>query len=81
MKKLADEAWEDAQDENFDLALKIIRRAFEAAVGNPLHWYNQGLLLVMSGKDEAAAQSFESTLSLAPGFADACARLATIRLR
>ena len=79
--KLADQAWVAAGEENFDLALKIIRRAIEAGIGNPLHWYDQGLLFEMNGDDEGAAHSFEATLSLAPDFADACAGLASIRLR
>jgi hypothetical protein len=41
-RKLADQAWEAANDQNLDLAEKIIRRAVLTQPDNPSLWNDQG---------------------------------------
>jgi hypothetical protein len=79
--RMAQQAWEAADEENFDLAVKIIRRAVELSPGNPVLWHDQGVLLLKLDEDEKAARSFEVAIQLAPDFADAFASLAEIRAR
>lgn len=79
--KLAREAWEAAEDQRIDLAIKIIQRAVDLNPANPVLWHDQGSLLVLFGDDGRAADSFEAALQLAPEFADAYACLAAIRAR
>src|SRR5437899_5653042 len=80
-RKLADQAWEAANEGNFDLAEKIIRRAVAAQEDNPVLWNDQGVLLGLRKKDAEAAESFRAALSLAPTYAEPYAHLATLRLR
>ncbi|HEV3237418.1 MAG TPA: hypothetical protein VGZ25_10545, partial [Gemmataceae bacterium] len=80
-RKLAEEAWEAANEGNLDLAEKIIRRAVAAQEDNPVLWNDQGLLLALRQKDIEAAESFCAALSLAPTYAEPYARLAMLRFR
>ena len=48
-RKLAEEAWEAANDQNLDLAEKIIRRAVSTQPDNPVLWNDQGM--VLAGQD------------------------------
>ncbi len=80
-RKLADEAWEAANEGNLDLAEKIIRRAIAAQEDNPVLWNDQGVLLGLRQKDVEAAESFCTALSLAPTYAEPYAHLATLRIR
>lgn len=80
-RKLADEAWEAADQGNLDLAEKIIRRAVAAQEDNPVLWNDQGMLLVLRQKDLDAADAFRAAISLAPTYAEPYAHLATLRLR
>ncbi len=80
-RKLADEAWEAANADNLDLALKIIRRAVEAQPDNPVLWNDQGVLLTRQGNDMDAERCFRSALSLAPDYAEPYANLAAMRFR
>src|SRR5690348_16069277 len=79
--KLAEQAWDAADDGSFDLAVKIIRRAVELNPANPVLWHDQGTLLLQLNDDEKAAQSFQAAIYLAPDFAEAYASLAAIQAR
>lgn len=79
--KLADQAWEAEEEGNLDLALKLIRRGIELHPANPLHWNDQGMLLLQLHQDEQAAESFQAAIHLAPDFAEAYASPAAIRAR
>jgi hypothetical protein len=79
-RKLAEQAWEAAEEGNLDMALRIIRRAIDANPGNPLLWNDLGLLLTHRDECEAAA-AFQAAISLAPDLAEAYAHLAEIRVR
>ncbi len=79
-RKLAEQAWEAAEEGNPEMALRIIRRAIDANPGNPLLWNDLGLLL--SCRDDCeAAKAFQASLSLAPDLAEAYGHLAEIRVR
>jgi hypothetical protein len=81
-RKLADQAWTAANEEqNLDLAEKLIRRAVATQEDNPVLWNDQGTLQMMRQKQFEAEESFRAAISLAPDFADPYAQLATIRLR
>ena len=80
-RKLADQAWDAVDSENLDLAEKLIRRAVATQSDNPELWHDQGIILGLRGNESEAEQSFRATLSLAPDFADAYARLAAIHVR
>ncbi len=43
-RKLAEQAWEAANEQNLDLAEKIIRRAVTIQPENPALWNDQGLI-------------------------------------
>lgn len=79
--KLAEEAWDAADAQNFDVAVKIIRRAVEANPANPVLWHDQGTLLRQLHKDDEAAQAFQAAILAAPDFAEAYASLAALRAR
>jgi hypothetical protein len=79
--RMAQEAWDAAGDNRFDLAVRIIRRAVELNPANPVLWHDQGTLLLELGQDEPAAQAFQAAIQLAPDFAEAYASLAAIRAR
>lgn len=80
-RKLADQAWEAANEGNFDLAEKIIRRAVAAQEDNPVLWNDQGVLLRFRQKEVEAAHSFRAALSLAPTYAEPYANLAALSIR
>lgn len=80
-RRLAEQAWEAADDENIDLAIKIIRRAIDLAPGNPQLWNDRGLLYLQLGDDDRAVEAFQACISLAPDFAESYAHLAAIRVR
>ena len=79
--KLADQAWEAADAGNYDLAVKIVRRAVNLNPGNPVLWNDQGMLVMQLGNETRAAESFQAAITLAPDFSEAYARLAEIRVR
>jgi Flp pilus assembly protein TadD len=80
-RKLAEEAWEAANDGNLDLAEKIIRRAVATQMENPVLWNDQGVLLSLRQKEMEAEEAFRAALSLAPDYAEPLAGLAAIRFR
>jgi hypothetical protein len=80
-RKLADEAWQAAEDGNLDLAEKIIRRAVAVQPDNPVLWDDQGALLQLRGKEDEAEKSFRNALRLVPTYAEALAHLAALRAR
>src|SRR2546422_482228 len=80
-RKLAEEAWEAANQGNLDLAEKIIRRAVAAQEDNPVLWNDQGVLLGLRHKDIEAAKSFRAAITLAPTFAEPYVHLAALRVR
>ncbi|MCI0682742.1 MAG: 2OG-Fe(II) oxygenase [Gemmataceae bacterium] len=80
-RKLADQAWQAANDNNFDLAEKIILRAVAAQEDNPVLWNDLGVLLGLRQKDDEAADSFRAALSLAPTYAEPYMHLAAQRFR
>jgi hypothetical protein len=80
-RKLADEAWQAAEDGNLDLAEKVIRRAVAAQKDNPVLWDDQGSILVLRGKEDEAEKSFRNALRLVPTYAEAYAHLAELRVK
>lgn len=80
-RKLAEQAWDAANDANLDFALKLMRRAAETQPDNPVLWNDLGVLLMQAGDLAGAERSFRSAQSLAIGYAEPFANLATIRLR
>src|SRR5262245_7146991 len=80
-RKLADEAWEAANNGDLQLAEKIIRRATATQSDNPVLWNDQGMILALAHKDNDAEESFYAALSLAPDFAEAYYHLAALCLR
>jgi uncharacterized protein len=80
-RKLADEAWEAANNGDLQLAEKIIRRATATRPDNPVLWNDQGMILALARKDGDAEESFFAALSLAPDFAEAYHHLAALSLR
>jgi hypothetical protein len=80
-RKLADQAWEAANEQNLDLAEKIIRRAVATQPENPLLWNDQGILLGLRSKEHEAEEAFRTAISLAPTFAEPFARLAEMLAR
>src|SRR5262245_50137745 len=81
-RRLAEQAWEAANEQqNLDLAEKLIRRAVATQEDNPVLWNDQGTLLLIRKKEAEAEESFRSAISLAPNFAEPYAQLAAIRLR
>src|SRR5919202_6617934 len=80
-RKLADEAWEAANEQDLGLALKIIRRAVATQVENPVLWNDQGMLLALAGDDRAAESSFRAALRLAPDYAEPYHHLAALCAR
>jgi hypothetical protein len=79
-RKLAEQAWEAANDANLDLALKIMRRAADTQPDNPVLWNDLGVLLLQAGDLVEAERAFRAAQSLAIGYAEPFANLATIRL-
>ena len=51
-RKLADQAWEAAEEGNHELAIKIIGRAVDLQPSNPVFWNDQGLLLGQLGDEQ-----------------------------
>jgi uncharacterized protein len=80
-RKLAEQAWDAAHEQNFDLAEKLIRRAVDTQSDNPVLWNDQGQLLMVRGKETEAQRSFRTAISLAPNYADAFAHLAALRAK
>jgi hypothetical protein len=80
-RKLAEQAWEAAHDQNLDLAEKIIRRAVATQPDNPVLWNDQGVLLGLRQKETEAEESFRTALSLAPTYAEPYAHLAALLVR
>src|SRR5438034_312141 len=80
-RKLAEEAWEAANDQNLDLAEKIICRAVATQPDNPVLWNDQGMLLLMRGKGGEAEEAFRTAISLAPSYAEPFAQLAAMRAK
>jgi uncharacterized protein len=80
-RKLAEEAWEAANDQNLDLAEKIIRRAVATQIENPVLWNDQGMLLALRSKEREAEEAFRTAISLAPTYAEPFAHLAAMRAK
>jgi hypothetical protein len=80
-RKLAEEAWNAVNDENLQLAEKIIRRAVATQPENPVLWNDQGMILFLMQKETEAEESFRTALSLAPDFAAVYAQLAMLAVR
>ncbi len=80
-RKLADEAWQAAEDGNLDLAEKLIRRAVAVQLDNPVLWDDQGSILLLRGKEDEAEKSFRNALRLVPTYAEAFAHLAALRAK
>lgn len=80
-RKLSEQAWDAVEEGNLDLALKIIRRAVDAQIENPILWHDLGVILLMVEDEPEAEASFRAAISLAPDYAEPYARLADIRFR
>jgi hypothetical protein len=80
-RKLAEEAWEAANDQNLDLAEKIIRRAVATQPDNPVLWNDQGMVLALRSKDREAEEAFRAAISLAPTYAEPFANLANMQAK
>ena len=78
---MGDEAWEFAEVGNYDLALKTIKRAIDANIGNPVLWNDQGLFALELGKLDLADESFKAAMTLAPTYADPVFNLAKLMIR
>ena len=50
-RKLAEQAWDAVQEQQLDLAEKIIRRATATQPDNPVLWNDQGLILALRQKE------------------------------
>src|SRR4051812_7061701 len=68
-RKLAEQAWEAANANNLDLAVKIMRRAADTQPDNPVLYNDLGVLLLQAGDDREADRSFRAALSLAHDYA------------
>jgi hypothetical protein len=79
-RKLAEQAWEALNNDNLDLAVKIIRRATATQPENPVLWNDQGVILAHYSKYADAEASYRTALSLAPDFAEPYANLAALRI-
>ncbi len=79
--RMAEEAWDAAETQNFELAVRIIWRAVQLNPANPVLWHDQGTLLLELHQDELAAEAFQTAIQLAPDFAEAYVSLAAIRAR
>src|SRR5687768_2488513 len=79
--KLAEQAWAAAENENCQLAVKLIRRAVELNPTSPVLWNDQGTLLLQLNQVEEAAASFQAAIHAAHDFAEPFANLAGIRAR
>ena len=62
--RLSEQAWQAADDGNFDLAAKIIRRAVRDNRGNPLLWHDQGTLLLQLHDKQGAWRLLETAIQL-----------------
>jgi hypothetical protein len=80
-RKLAEQAWEAANDNDLDLAVKLMRRAADTQPDNPTLWNDLGVLFLRRQSDADAEASFRAALSLAPDYAEPYARLAALRVR
>jgi hypothetical protein len=80
-RKLAEEAWESVQQEQLDLAEKIIRRATATQPENPVLWNDQGMILALCNKEADAERAFYAALSLVPHFAEPYHHLAAIAMQ
>lgn len=80
-RKLAEQAWDAAHNDNLDLAEKIIRRAVATQPDNPVLWNDQGMLLNLRNKETEAEDAFRTALSLAPTYAEPYAALAALQAK
>jgi len=80
-RKLAEEAWEAADEQNLDLAEKLIRRAVVTQPENPVLWNDQGMLLCLKNKEDDATEAFRTALALAPTYAEPYVQLAALRAK
>jgi hypothetical protein len=80
-RQLAEEAWEAANSQNLDLGLKIIGRAIRAQPDNPSLYVDEGTMKALAGDDRGAERAFRNALRLAPDFAEASDRLASLCAR
>jgi hypothetical protein len=80
-RKLAEQAWQAADQQNLDLAEKIIRRAVATQPDNPVLWNDQGVLLTLRNKEGEAEEAFRTALSLAPNYAEPYAHMAALRAK
>jgi len=77
--RLAEEAWQAAEQDRFDLAARIIRRAVDLNPSSPVLWHDQGTFLARMRQEDGAARAFQTAIQLAPDFAEAYASLAALR--
>lgn len=80
-RKLGEEAWEAVNGENLDLALKLARRAVDTQADNPVLWNDLGAIHLLANDLDEAERAFRAAQSLAIGYAEPYANLATLRLR
>ncbi len=79
-KKLGQQAWQSAEEGNYDLALKIAKRAVNLSLGNPVLWNDQGCFALVVNDVALARESFQSAIAVAPTFAEPFYQLSKLEL-
>ncbi|MEM7314722.1 MAG: 2OG-Fe(II) oxygenase, partial [Planctomycetota bacterium] len=77
-QRLADQAWEAVEADDYQLALKIARRAANIGIGNPRIWNDLGMICALNDIPSEAIAAFQSAISLAPEFPEPYAHMAEL---
>jgi Flp pilus assembly protein TadD len=77
-RRLADGAWEAAEEADLEGAEKRLRRALKVRQGDPVLWSDLGLILWKEGRLREAEKAFTTSLLLRPEHSDARILLAEL---
>jgi hypothetical protein len=80
-RKMAEEAWQAVEADNFSLAEKLIRRATATQPDNARLWTDQGRILLLCADESGADRAFRYAIRLARDFAEPYHHLAAIRAK
>lgn len=80
-RKMADQAWEAVDGDNFDLARKLIQRAVTVQPDNPRLWNDCGRILLLNSELNEADRAFRYAIRMARDFAEPYHHLASLRAR
>lgn len=80
-KKLQERAWEEVDNGNLDMAVKLLRQALAEGNDNPSLWNDWGLIQDLAGDGEEAEKAFRNAILIAPAYAEAYANLAAFVAR